>query len=123
MPGKEPNRTVDLEPGHVEMPTGVGVQRFFLRCEGIEQRETGLAIYVLVVPLEQEFDRDGDPTTRRSVAMRPWPPILGSGLRLVRYSSSSSLREAAASARSSKPDRAVSEPGSRSAAAMRGSAR
>jgi hypothetical protein len=35
------------------------VQRRFGRGEGVEQRETGLAFDVLVVPLEQELDRDG----------------------------------------------------------------
>lgn len=41
------------------MHAGVGVQRRFGRGEGVEQRETRLALDVLVVPLEQELDRDG----------------------------------------------------------------
>jgi hypothetical protein len=45
----------------------VGVQRLFLRGEGIEQRENRLAVDVLVVPPEQELDRDGDPSRRQRV--------------------------------------------------------
>ena len=67
MAGEEPGRAVGLEPGHVAMPARVGVQRLFLRGEGVEQRETGLAFDVLVVPLEQEFRA----------------PCRGRGLRLV----------------------------------------
>jgi hypothetical protein len=36
----------------------------FLRGEGVEQRESRLAVDVLVVPREQELDRDGDPSRR-----------------------------------------------------------
>lgn len=42
----------------------VGVQRVFLRGEGAGQRESRLAVDVLVVPGEQELDRDGDPSRR-----------------------------------------------------------
>ncbi|MEU9482568.1 hypothetical protein AB0D83_02685 [Streptomyces decoyicus] len=34
MPGEEPDRTVDLEPGKLLMPARVGVQRLLLRGEG-----------------------------------------------------------------------------------------
>ncbi|QZY19948.1 hypothetical protein K7C20_35905 [Streptomyces decoyicus] len=43
MPGEEPDRAVGLEPGKLLMPARVGVQRLFLRGEGVEQRETGWA--------------------------------------------------------------------------------
>src|ERR1035438_7482018 len=71
MAGEEPGRAVGLEPGHVAMPARVGVQRLFLRGEGVEQRETGLAVDVLVVALEQELDRDGDLCRRLGQGFMP----------------------------------------------------
>ena len=62
MPDQE--RVIDPEPAHIAMIARVGVQRLFLRAEGIEQRESRLAVDVLVVPREQELDRDGDPSRR-----------------------------------------------------------
>src|SRR5262245_60762085 len=62
MPGQE--RVIDPVPAHIAMIARVGVQRLFLGREGVEQRESGLAIHVLVVPWEQELDRDGDPSGR-----------------------------------------------------------
>lgn len=55
----------------------------FLRGEGVEQRETGLAFDVLAVPLEQEFDRDSDLCRRLGQGFMPEQPktaavILGS---------------------------------------------
>ena len=58
MPDQE--RVVDPEPAHIAMIARVGVQRLFLRGEGVEQREGRLAVDVLVIPREQELDRDGD---------------------------------------------------------------
>src|SRR3954454_6058809 len=62
MPGQE--LVVDPEPAYVAVIAWVGVQRLFLRGEGVEQPESGLAVDVLVVPREQELDRDGDPSRR-----------------------------------------------------------
>jgi hypothetical protein len=60
VPGEEQDRAVGLEPGQFLVLARVGVQRLLLRGEGVEERETGLAWDVLVVPLEVELDRDGD---------------------------------------------------------------
>src|SRR5215831_3544442 len=62
MPDQE--RVIEPEPPHGAMIARVGVQRLFLRCEGVEQRERGLAVDMLVVPRQQELDRDGDPFRR-----------------------------------------------------------
>src|SRR5689334_22865340 len=62
MPGQE--LVVDADPTYVAMIAWVGVQRLFFRGEGVEQPESGLAVDVLVVPREQELDRDGDPSRR-----------------------------------------------------------
>ena len=51
MPLEEPRRVFGLEPRHLLMAARVDVQRLLLRGEGVEQRETGLARDVLVVPL------------------------------------------------------------------------
>ena len=53
------------------VPARVGVQRLLLRGEGVEQRETGLARHVLVVPLEQELERDGDLCRRLGQGLVP----------------------------------------------------
>jgi hypothetical protein len=60
MPGEEPDRAAGFEPGQLFVRARLGVQCLFLRGEGVEQRETGLASDVLVVPLEHELDRYGD---------------------------------------------------------------
>src|ERR1700737_444499 len=62
MADQEP--VVDPEPADVAVIARVGVQRLLLRGEGIEQRESGLAVDVLVVPREQELDRNGDSPRR-----------------------------------------------------------
>lgn len=56
MAGEEVGCAVGLESGEVAVSACVGVQRLFLRGEGVEQGETGSAVNVLVVPLEQEFE-------------------------------------------------------------------
>src|SRR5215472_7460989 len=55
---------VDLEHRHVHVAAGNGVQRLLRRAEGVEQRQPRLARDELVVPLELELDRDGDPGGR-----------------------------------------------------------
>ena len=62
MPDQE--RVIDPEPAHIAMIARIGVQRLFFRGEGVEQRESRLAVDVLVAPREQELDRDGDPSRR-----------------------------------------------------------
>src|SRR3989442_14577304 len=62
MPGQE--LVVDPDPVDGAMVAWVGLQRLFLRGEGVEQCESGLAVDVLVVPWEQELDRNGDPSRR-----------------------------------------------------------
>src|SRR3954453_15915842 len=62
MPGQE--LLVDPEPAYVAVIARVGVQRRLLRGEGVEQRESGLAVDVLVVPRQQELARAGDPPRR-----------------------------------------------------------
>src|SRR5438067_2836411 len=62
MPGQE--LVVEPDPADRAMVAGVGVQRLLLRGEGVEQCESGLAVDVLVVPREQELDRDGVPSRR-----------------------------------------------------------
>src|SRR5512142_915426 len=62
MPGQE--RLVDPDPADAAMVAGVGVQRLLLGAEGVEQGERRPAVDVLVVPREQELDRDGDPSRR-----------------------------------------------------------
>ncbi len=64
-----------------EASYGVQVERLFLRGEGVEQRETGLAFDVLVVPLEQEFDRDGDLCSRLGQDGSPHVGHVDDGLR------------------------------------------
>jgi hypothetical protein len=56
---------VEPGPAHAAMVARTGVQRLLRRGEGVEQPESGLAVDVLVVPREQELDRDGDPSRRR----------------------------------------------------------
>src|ERR1700733_5671754 len=58
--GEEALGAVDLEPRHVHVAAGVGVQCPFRRADGVEQRKPRLARHDLVVPLEDELDRDGD---------------------------------------------------------------
>jgi hypothetical protein len=80
MPGKE--LVVDAEPADRAMIARVGVQRLLLRGERVEQCESGLAIDVLVVPLEQELDRNGDPYRRldqRLCTTNP-PPKIAAGI-------------------------------------------
>jgi hypothetical protein len=62
MPDQE--LVVDPDPADVAVIARVGVQCLFLRGEGVEQRESGLAVDVLVVPREQELDRNGDSPRR-----------------------------------------------------------
>src|SRR5258708_25640490 len=62
MPDEE--LVVEPDPADVAVIGRVGVQRLLLRGEGVEQRESGLAVDVLVVPREQELDRDGDSPRR-----------------------------------------------------------
>ena len=52
--GEEALAAVDLEPRHVHVAAGVGVQCFFRRADGVEQRQPRLARHDLVVPLEDE---------------------------------------------------------------------
>jgi hypothetical protein len=52
VPGEEADRAVGLETRQLLVRTPVGVQRLLLRGEGVEQREAGLAIDMLVVPLQ-----------------------------------------------------------------------
>lgn len=50
---EEQGGAIDLEPGYLGMPARVCIQRLFLRGEGVEQSETGVAFNVLVVPVER----------------------------------------------------------------------
>src|SRR5262245_55098298 len=52
-----------LERRHLEVPTGVEVQRLLGRSERVEERERGLAVDELVVGLHGELDRDRDPAS------------------------------------------------------------
>jgi hypothetical protein len=65
-PGRDAGPGTGHRPGpaHIAVIAQVGVQRLFLRGEGAGQRESRLAVDVLVVPREQELDRDGDPSRR-----------------------------------------------------------
>src|SRR3954465_1743121 len=81
MPRQEP--VVEPHPADAAMVARVGVQRLFLRGEGVEQRQSGLAVDVLVVPREQELDRNGDPSRRldqRLVHENP-PPRMAAVIR------------------------------------------
>lgn len=69
--GEMPCRAVDFESGDITMSTRVGTQRLLLRREGVNQRETGLALNVLVVPLEQELDRYCDVCCRLGQGFTP----------------------------------------------------
>jgi hypothetical protein len=64
VPDEEPARAVELEGRDVAMAAGVGVQRLLRRPEGIEQREAAVPLDVLVVPLEQELERNRHPRGR-----------------------------------------------------------
>ena len=46
------------------MVARVGVQHLFRRGAGVEQRESGSAVDVLVVPREQQLDGNGDASRR-----------------------------------------------------------
>jgi DNA-binding CsgD family transcriptional regulator len=58
VPREEPG--VDLLRRDVEMRSGERVQRLVRRRELVEEREARLAVDLLVVPRQQEFDRDRD---------------------------------------------------------------
>jgi hypothetical protein len=48
-------------PADAAVVAGIGVQRLLGRAERVEEVERGLPADVLVVPWQQELDRDGDP--------------------------------------------------------------
>src|ERR1700728_4253295 len=58
--GEEALGAVDLETRHVHVAPRIGVQRLFRRADGVEQLQARVARHDLVVPLEDELDRDGD---------------------------------------------------------------
>ena len=62
--GEEAGCAVGLEAGQRLVLPGVSVHGLLGRGEGVEQRERGVAVDVLVVPLEHELDRHGDLTRR-----------------------------------------------------------
>ncbi len=61
MPGEEPQRAVHFEQRHIAVLPGIGVQRLLHRGQGVEQRQALLPRHHLVVPLDQELHRHGDP--------------------------------------------------------------
>ena len=61
VPLEEPDRRHRLEARQRHVLAGVDVQRLLRRRERVEQGKAALARDVLVVPLQVELDRDGDP--------------------------------------------------------------
>jgi hypothetical protein len=55
---------LQLEGGYARVAAGVGMQGLLAAGEGVEQREARIARHQLVIPLQQELDRDGDPGRR-----------------------------------------------------------
>jgi len=71
VPLEEPDRRRRLEAGHLHVLPGVDVQRLLRRRERVEQGEAALARDVLVIPLQVELDRDGDPPRGLDQRRRP----------------------------------------------------
>jgi hypothetical protein len=62
--GEEALRALQLERGYARVVARVGVQLLLAGGEGIKQRQARLARHQLIVPLQQELDRDRDPGRR-----------------------------------------------------------
>jgi hypothetical protein len=71
VPLEEPDRRRRLEARQVHVLPGVDVQRLLRRRERVEQGEAALARDVLVVPLQVDLDRDGDPPRSLDGQNRP----------------------------------------------------
>jgi hypothetical protein len=59
-PAEELVPGLSLEPRDTGVPAHVGVQRLLLRAEGVEEVEGHLPVVSLVVPLQQDKQRDSD---------------------------------------------------------------
>ncbi len=60
VPAEEALGALQLERGHAGVAAGIGMQRLLPGGEGAEKRHAGVARDQLVVPLQQELDRDAD---------------------------------------------------------------
>jgi len=59
-PSEEALRALQLEPGHTHVRPRTSVQGLLSGGESIEQREGRVARHQLIIPLQQELDRDRD---------------------------------------------------------------